>query len=153
MRIGLFVDVANLYHCIAKRYDGKRLDYGKYLEYIESNIGAPIKSIAYGIQEDEEAIGFITCLKKLGYIPKFKKPRMVKAGVRKADWDVGIVLDIVDHIKEFDLIILGSADGDFVPLISWIRRQGVEVRILACKISQHLSDICDHDEITEDMLI
>jgi len=154
-RIGLFVDVSNLYKCLRLKYQDKKLDYEKYMTYIK-DLGEIIIANAYGAQLNEEAKSFINCLKILGFTPKYKKLKeyINREGVtHKANWDVGITVDIVKAVGNLDIIILGSADGDFVPLVSWIQEQGKTVIILACGISRELKDICSQAiEIPESMI-
>ena len=141
-RILVCADISNLYYCISKKYEGRRLDYSKLLKNV-SDLGEIQKSIAYGAQMGKEASAFIHCLKKLGFETKYKEPRIFYSpGVvrRKADWDVGIAMDIVNAIdmKSVDMVVLGTADGDLSPCVEWARARGVDVVILACGISREL---------------
>ena len=141
-RIGVFVDVSNIYYCVGKKYEYRKLDYRKYLEFI-SDFGELVKVIAYGSQLSNEAAGFIHCLEKTGFQTKFKTVKSFNNELelrRKADWDVGIAMDIVNMIDRFDMIILGSADGDLEPIVDWSIRRGVDVVILACGISRDLKE-------------
>lgn len=154
-RIGVFVDVSNIYYCVGKKYEYRKLDYRKYLEFLQ-DFGDLIKVIAYGSQMSNEAAGFIHCLEKIGFQTKFKA---VKSYIneqelrRKADWDVGIAMDIVRMIDRFDMIILGTADGDLEPVVDWAIRRGVDVVILACGISRDLKErATKYIEIPESLL-
>lgn len=154
-RIGVFVDVSNLYYCIGKKYDNKKLDYRKYLDFIR-DLGELTKVIAYGSQLNNEAAGFIHCLQKTGFQTKFKTVKSFSNEQelrRKADWDVGIAMDVVNMIDRFDLIILGTADGDLEPCVDWAIRRGVDVIVLACGISRDLKErATQHIEIPESLL-
>ena len=141
-RIGVFVDVSNIYYCVKKKYEFRKLDYRKYLEYV-SAFGEVSKVIAYGSQMSNEAAGFIHCLEKIGFQTKFKAVKTFNQEPdlrRKADWDVGITMDVVSMIDRFDMIILGTADGDLEPLVDWVIRRGVDVVVLACGISRDLKE-------------
>lgn len=141
-RIGVFVDVSNIYYCIGKKYEYRKLDYRKYLDFIR-DFGELVKVIAYGSQLSNEAAGFIHCLDKTGFQTKFKTVKSFNNELelrRKADWDVGIAMDIVNMIDRFDMIILGTADGDLEPVVDWAIRRGVDVVILACGISRDLKE-------------
>lgn len=158
MRIGVFVDVSNLYYCIGKKFGtNKKLDYKKYYEWAESK-GNIMQAIAYGAQLENEATGFIHCLKLSGYSPKFKRPKQFQTSTekeaRKADWDVGIAIDIVSMIDRLDTVILGTADGDLEPVVKWARDRGVTVIVMACGISRDLKNIAnEYIEIPESMLV
>lgn len=154
-RLGVFVDVSNIYYCIRKKYEDRKLDYQKYLNFI-TDFGELTKVIAYGSQLGNEATGFIHCLQKIGFQTKFKSVKSFNNDDelrRKADWDVGITMDIVNMIDRFDMIILGTADGDLKPVVTWASQRGVDVVILACGISRDLKDTAtEFIEIPESLL-
>jgi uncharacterized LabA/DUF88 family protein len=52
-------------------------------------------------------------------------------GMKKADWDVGIVIDAVRTAQSLDVIVLCSGDGDFFPLVEYLKNQGKRVEVLA----------------------
>jgi uncharacterized LabA/DUF88 family protein len=153
-RIGIFCDVSNLYYCIGKKFDKRKLDYRKYLAFAK-DLGDVQHAIAYGAQLQNEASAFIHCLKNFGFEPKYKSPKDYHNKdnfKRKADWDVGIAIDIVKMIDRLDLIILGTADGDLTPVVDWAKERGVDVIVLACGISRELKDTTKYIEIPESML-
>lgn len=153
-RVGVFCDISNLYYCINKKFFKRKLDYEAYLKYCK-DLGEVQHAIAYGAQMENEARGFIHCLRRIGFEPKYKAPKDYHNNTnfkRKADWDVGIAIDIVRYIDRVDLIILGSADGDMAPAVEWAKERGVEVIVLACGISRELKDITKYVEIPESML-
>jgi uncharacterized protein (TIGR00288 family) len=140
-RIGVFADVSNLYHCISRKYPSRKLDYRKYIKFVK-DLGDVSIAIAYGSQMAGQATGFILCLKQMGFQTKFKSPKVYGgvAQTRKADWDVGIAMDIVTMIDRIDMVILGSADGDMLPVLEWAMSRGVEVVVIATGISKDLKD-------------
>jgi len=154
-RIGVFVDVSNLYYCIGKKFSNRKLDYAAYLAYIKE-LGDVQIAHAYGAQMRSEASGFIHCLKQIGFEPKYKTPKDYhnkESFRRKADWDVGIAMDIVRLIERVDMLVLGTADGDLRPLVEWVKERGVEVFILSCGISRELKESATKFiEIPESML-
>lgn len=154
-RIGVFVDVSNLYYCIGKKYKERKLDYKKYWEFIKE-LGDIQQAIAYGAQINNEASNFIYCLKQIGFQAKYKTPKSYSHQPnfkRKADWDVGLAIDIVNMIDRFDMIILGTADGDLTPAVEWAQQRGVDVVVFACGISRDLKNIArQFIEIPESLL-
>ena len=44
-------------------------------------------------------------------------------GTTKADWDVGIALDVFEEAEKCDTIILASGDGDFGILLQRIKER------------------------------
>lgn len=156
-RIGLFVDVSNLYYCIGKKFGQKKLDYHTYYKFVK-DLGEISVALAYGSHMNGQADGFIHCLRSMGFQTKFKAPKTYKVGdnealKRKADWDVGITIDIVNMIDRLDMIVLGTADGDMVPVVEWALAKGVDVVIIATGISKDLRDIATKSiEIPESFL-
>ena len=147
-RIGIFADISNLYYCVGRKYPERKLDYRKYLKFVK-DIGDVTIAIAYGSQLASSASGFIYCLKQMGFQTKFKTPKTYNNELpdgpilkRKADWDVGITMDIVNMIDRLDMVILGSGDGDMLPVVEWAMARGVEVVVIATGISKDLRDHC-----------
>lgn len=137
------------------KYPERKLDYAAYMKYVQE-LGLLHVAYAYGAQLENEASGFIHCLKATGYTPKYKTPKTYKSDgkiKRKADWDVGIAMDIVQTIDRLDMVLLGSADGDLCPVVDWAQRRGAVVVVLACGISRDLRDLADQAiEIPESLL-
>ena len=138
--IGVFIDVSNLYFTIHTRYgDSKKLDYRKFLDYVKT-FGEVQQAIAYGSQLTDEANSFICALERIGFTTKFKTVKTYADGNRKADWDVGITMDVVQMIARLNRLVLGTADGDFEPLVSWARQTGCDVVVIGCGISKELRE-------------
>ena len=152
-RIGFFVDVSNLYYCMGKKYPNRKISYSKLTEYVRG-IGGITKSIAYGADKGKLTEGFIHFLKTLGFETKFKEPIGFAGNTRyKADWDVGITVDMLNMMDRFDTVILSTADGDLEPAVAHLVRQGVDVIILACGINKALKESATKFiEIPESML-
>ena len=49
----------------------------------------------------------------------------------KCNFDVEIAIDALDHIDNYDIFILGSGDGDFTPLIEYLKSKGKTVIVLS----------------------
>ena len=155
-RVGIFVDISNLYFCVSRNYKNRRVDYSKFLDYVK-DFGEVTTAIGYGSQIKDEAIAFITCLEDLGFQTKYKSPKQWadKEGgfTRKADWDVGITIDVIEKCNDLDTIVLGCADGDLEPLVGFLKARGKSVIILACGISRDLREAADECiEIPESLL-
>ena len=53
-------------------------------------------------------------------------------GMKKADWDVGLAIDAVRLSESYlNAIVLISGDGDFVPLVEYLRGRGRQVEVIA----------------------
>lgn len=148
--VGVFVDVGNIFYCIGKRYDGRKLNYSKYLDFIGKD-EAIFVARAFGVHLNDEAIKFITCLRHYGWDPKYRKPRPGK----RVDWNVGIAMDIVRLVanNKLERVVIGSSSPDLVPLIEWIKEHGCEVYVVACGIPKELKEVADkYIEIPEELL-
>ena len=143
-RIGVFVDISNLYYCVRNGFHGRHLDYKKYYDFIKP-MGEVQVAIAYGAQMEQEASSFIHCLREIGYTPKYKVPKSYgndQKLKRKADWDVGIAVDMINMVLagRIDMVVLGCADGDLAPAVEWVMSRSVDVIILGSGISRDLKD-------------
>jgi len=140
-RIGLYVDVSNLYFCLYNNLKGK-LNYSALLEFLDPLGDLRIKK-AYGAQVKEEASGFIKLLEGLGFETFYKAPKYFGAKhVGKADWDVGLAIDVIKDLDEVDMVILATADGDMTPLAEYTIALGKEVVVIGSNISKELQDAC-----------
>lgn len=156
-KVGVFIDVSNLYFCIDNKFKGRKVNYQVYLDYCR-DLGDILQAIVYGAELNDEAIEFKFKLKEMGFITKFKEPKIYRNRTgetkRKADWDVGIAMDIVDRIDQLDIIVLGTADGDLTPLVEWCIRKSKIVIIIASGISRELRECATKAvEIPESFLI
>ena len=53
-------------------------------------------------------------------------------GAKKADWDLGTVVDLVAMAQKLDTIILATGDGDFVPVVEYLKyAHGCQVEVIA----------------------
>ena len=153
-RVGLFVDVANLYHCTRKKYGGK-LSYSRYLEDVKTVIGGNLVCAkAFGGQVKKEAAEFIYSLQAIGYDVNYRKAKtFVRDGVKthKCDCDLMLAMDIVRMLDDLDIIVLGTADSDFIPLINYCIDKGKRVVIYGCMVSSDLSKY-ENIEITSSLM-
>jgi uncharacterized LabA/DUF88 family protein len=128
--IALFVDSQNLYYSARMGYAAK-VNYEKLLNLITTNRKL-VKAYAYIVQPpDGDVKPFATSLERIGYIVKIKDVRTRSDGSAKANWDMGIALDILGILDRVDTIVLASGDGDFVPLIDFIKAKNRRVEIFA----------------------
>lgn len=151
-KMGVFLDVNNLYYCVGKKFEKRKLDYRKYLEFV-TDFGTPVLSIAYGTQLNNEAAKFIHSLEKTGFTARFRTVKRWHEDPQRSSWDVGITVDAVNALPETDLYILGSGSGSMVPLVELLRGSGKEVFIVACGINKDLKAAAsEFFEIPESLL-
>lgn len=136
-RVGVFVDVQNLYHS-AKNIYHSRVNYQELMKFLVGGRQL-IRSLAYVVksegidQEDLELdrlmkvdkgtseSAFFDALTKAGFELRIKDLQIYAGGMKKADWDVGIAVDAIRMSSFLDVIILVTGDGDFLPLVNYLK--------------------------------
>lgn len=144
-RVGVFIDTQNLYHSAKNLYKSK-VNFGEIMK--EAVAGrALIRAVAYVITtESGEERGFFEALEKLGIETKTKDLQIFYGGAKKADWDVGLAVDAIKLAPKLDTVILASGDGDFIPLVEYLRtNQGCQVEVITFgkSASQKLKEAAD----------
>jgi len=131
-RVGVFIDVQNLYYSAKNLYEAK-VNFGEIVK--EGLAGRKlIRAIAYVVKTTSgEEKPFFAALTNLGIETKEKDLQIFFGGAKKADWDVGIAIDAVRLSQSLDAIILVSGDGDFIPLVEYLQNQGKQVEVMAFK--------------------
>jgi len=125
-RVGVFVDVQNMYYSARALYN-KKVNFKKILE--EAVRGRQlVRAIAYGITTEEAHEGdFHQALSDQGFEVKTKPLQTFAGGQKKGDWDVGIAMDILQLEPKIDVAVLVSGDGDFIPLVEFSQRKGLRM--------------------------
>lgn len=130
-RVGVFVDVQNMYYSAKNLYEAK-VNFAKVLE--EAVGGRQlVRAIAYVVKGPQsEDDNFFTALDKIGFEIKTRDLQVFLGGTKKGDWDVGICMDAIRMARKLDVIILVSGDGDFLPLVSYLKySEGCLVEVMA----------------------
>lgn len=130
-RVGILVDVANMYHS-AKNLYKKRVDFKEILKNTVAGRKL-IRATAYVIKtETEEEMHFFEALSQQGFEVKMKDLQIFAGGAKKADWDVGIAVDAIKLADKLDVIVLVTGDGDYLPLVSYLQNtKGCLVEVAA----------------------
>lgn len=130
-RVGVFVDAQNMYHSAKNLYKAK-LNFKKVLEHAVGDRRL-IRAFIYVIRtESGEEKAFVEALEKGGYEIKEKDLQVFAGGMKKADWDVGMAMDAVILADKIDVAVLVTGDGDFVPLVEYLRiSQGLKVEAIS----------------------
>ncbi len=147
-RVGIFVDVQNLYYSARYIYKSK-VDVRALLKAIRGrNL---IRAIAYVIKADvKEELNFFEVLKNMGYEVREKDLQIFPGGARKGDWDIGIAMDMIELAPKLDTVVLVSGDGDFVPLVRHIRHaMGCYVEVMAFGKSSSQKLLEEADQFTD----
>ena len=158
-RVGVFIDTQNLYHCAKNLYHAK-VNFGKVVE--EALAGRSlIRAVAYVITtESGDEKGFFEALAKVGIEAKTKDLQIFAGGAKKADWDVGLAVDAIKLAPKLDCVILISGDGDFVPLVEYLKtNEGCQVEVVSfgkstsAKLIEAADDFTDLDQNPKKYLI
>lgn len=129
-RIAVFIDVQNLYHS-AKHIYNSRVNFKEILKTAVSGRNL-VRAFAYVVKtkKGEEKM-FFEALTNLGIDTRIKDLQEFYGGQKKADWDVGLVIDAVRISPSLDGLVLVSGDGDFAPLVEYLRNKGKRVEVMA----------------------
>jgi uncharacterized protein (TIGR00288 family) len=129
-RVEVLLDVQNLYHS-ARNIHQSRVNFKEILKQAISGRKL-IRSFAYVVRtKGGEEKPFFEALTNLGIETRIRDLQEFYDGQKKADWDVGIVVDAIRTSPSVDVIILCSGDGDFIPLVDYLKNQGKRVEVMA----------------------
>ena len=128
-RVGVFIDVENFYHS-AKNLFGARVNFKQILKDVLEDRKL-VRAIAYVVRtETGEEKSFFEALTHLGIETKVKDLQ-IYGDFKKADWDVGITVDAIKISSALDVVLILSGDGDFCPLVEYLKNHGKQVEIVA----------------------
>jgi len=129
-RVGVFIDTQNLYHSAKNLYHSK-VNFGQIVKDALAGRSL-IRAVAYVITtESGEEKSFFEALTKVGIETRTKNLQIFSGGAKKADWDVGLAIDAVKLAPKLDAVVLVSGDGDFVPLVEYLKtNEGCQVEVI-----------------------
>lgn len=123
-----------MYHSAKNLYQSK-VNFKELLKFSLAGRNL-VKATAYVVKSDlPEEKAFFDALERAGYYLKIKELQIFPGGLKKGDWDVGIAIDAISMANKIEIAVLVTGDGDFVPLIEYLRHQGVTVEVVAFKRS------------------
>lgn len=167
-RVGIFIDVQNLYHSAKNLYRGRvnykvlikhivgnrqliralayvvksegidRGPYGQSADVFEKIQREPASSLRQSVLPGGEA-AFFEALENAGLELRVKDLQVYAGGMKKADWDVGMAVDAIRMSSLLDVVVLVTGDGDFLPLVDYLKwGAGRVVEVAAFKRSASL---------------
>jgi len=129
-RVAVLVDVQNMYHSAKNLYNA-RVNFSEILKTAVAGRKL-VRAVAYVVKSDTpEEKAFFDALEKAGLELKVKDLQIFYGGMKKADWDVGMSIDAVRFASFAEAIVLVSGDGDFLPLVEYLKNQGRQVEVMA----------------------
>jgi uncharacterized LabA/DUF88 family protein len=157
-RVGVFVDVQNMYYSAKNLYDNK-VDFEKLLDAAVMNRKL-VRASAYVVKGDtpgEE--GFFDALEGIGYEVHVKELKEFYGGEKKGDWDLGMTVDMVQQSKKLDTIVLVTGDGDFATLVDHLKASGCRVEVMsfgrssAKELREAADNFIDMDDSSDKYLV
>lgn len=129
-RVAVLIDAQNMYHSGRNIY-GARVNFKEILKTAVAGRKL-IRAIAYVIRtETGEEKTFFEALTGMGIETKVKDLQIFYGGLKKADWDVGITVDAIKLGPQLDALVLVTGDGDFIPLVEYLKSQGRQIEVIA----------------------
>jgi uncharacterized LabA/DUF88 family protein len=132
-RIGVFIDVQNMYYS-AKALYNRKVNFGEILKTAVADRQL-IRALAYVVRATGEEGAFFEALNQRGIETKVRELQEFHSGLKKADWDVGITVDAIRIGEILDVVVLVSGDGDFVELVEYLKHHGKQVEVVAFRKS------------------
>lgn len=157
-RVGVLVDVANMYHS-AKNLYKSRVNFRELLKLVTANREL-VRAVAYVIKSDtKEEKAFFEALEKAGYELKSKDLQIFPGGMKKGDWDVAIAIDAITLSKQVDVVVIVSGDGDYEPLVEYLKFGGIIVEVAAFgrsasgRLIEVANNFTDLEELKEKVIL
>lgn len=157
-RVAIFIDTQNLYHS-AKANFRSVVNYEELIR-VAVNGRKLVRAFAYVIRsEDTSEEKFFGALEELGIENRVKDLQVFHTGAKKADWDVGIAVDMIRLTEKVDVVVLASGDGDFLEVIRYCQSRGVRVELMAfekttnSKLKEEVDYFVDLGERNADFLL
>ncbi len=157
-RVEVLMDIQNLYHSAKNLYHAKV----NYQEVLKQAIAGRkfIRAFGYVVKtKTGEEKPFFDALTKLGIEIRVRDLQEFYGGAKKADWDVGIVIDAIRTSPGLDVIVLVSGDGDFIALVEYLKNQGKRVEVMAfgrttsLKLKETADEFVDLDLLPQKFLL
>ncbi len=157
-RVAIIIDTQNLYHSAKNLYKAKV----NFANVVKAALGERklIRAAAYVVNtESGEEQPFFEALEKVGIEIKTKDLQIFYGGAKKADWDVGMVVDAIKLAHKVDAIVFATGDGDFIPGVEYIQNMGCQVegvtfgRSASSAFRAAVDDFIDLDEDPKNFLL
>jgi len=143
-RVEVLIDVQNLYYSAKNLYHSK-VNFSEVLKQAVAGRKF-IRAFGYVVRtKTGEETPFFDALSKIGIETRVKDLQEFYGGAKKADWDVGIVIDAIRTAPGVDVVVLCSGDGDFIALVEYLKNMGKRVEVVAFgrSTSGNLKDSAD----------
>ena len=142
--LAIFIDYHNLEGSL--RHEGTLVDVSALTDYLARGRRLLETFVYVGFNPNnlDGDHHFHHLLKTDGFLVRTKLAKVRPDGSLKCDLDIEMVLDVTDYVHRAkpEIVLLITGDGDFVPLVAWLRLRGVRVEVASTprSISQDLRE-------------
>lgn len=129
-RVGVFIDTQNMYYSARSLFQRKV----NFKNIVEDAVAGRrlIRALAYVVTtKGAEEQPFFDALQKSGIETREKELMIYASGHKKADWDVGLAIDVVQMLDLLDVVVIVSGDGDYIPLVEHVQSRGRIAEVMA----------------------
>lgn len=147
-RVGVFVDVSNMYFSAKNLYEKKT----NFDNILKEAVGKRklVRAFAYVVEGDSnKEQDFFKALSDQGYEVRSKPLQVFRGGAKKGDWDVGLTIDVVRSLPLLDVVVVVSGDGDYIDLLDYVRGHGRRTEVMAFEQSTSSGLIEEADEFID----
>jgi transcription antitermination factor NusA-like protein/uncharacterized LabA/DUF88 family protein len=130
-RVGVFVDVGNIYGSVRRAYGHTMVNYEALRDYLTKE-DAIVTLIAFAAYDPghEQQQQFLDRLAAQGFRVVMKPVKRFADGSVKGDMDMEMAVEVLTSAPHLDEIVLVTGDGDFVPVVDYLARLGKTVRVI-----------------------
>jgi uncharacterized LabA/DUF88 family protein len=147
-RVAIFIDTQNLYHSAKSNFHAN-VNYEELIR-VAVNGRRLVRAFAYVIKSDESSEEkFFEALEDIGIETRMKDLQVFHTGAKKADWDVGIAVDMIRLTEKVDVVVLASGDGDFIEVVRYCQSRGVRVEVMAFEKTTNAKIMDEVDHFTD----
>lgn len=128
-KVYAFIDSQNLN--LGVQSQGAKLDFSKFRQYLTQKYSVSKAFLFIGYMKEHKKL--YAYLEKSGYICIYKKTleyKEKKETIVKGNIDAELVLNAMIEFPNYDKAIIVSGDGDFYPLIDYLRLKNKLLKII-----------------------
>ncbi len=162
-RVGIFIDVQNVYHCVREVFGYSRINYQALKDHLAVD-GQLLTLCAFTalVPDGDGQEAFLNALGHMGYRVVARPMKRLPDGSLKSPVDMVMAIEVLSTAPYLDEVVLVTGDSDFVPLVDHLCRMGKLVKVIgpdrltapelirACHTFLHLSQVPGIFEFPED---
>jgi len=142
-RVALFIDGDNLYGSLAQL--GWHIDFAKLRELLTADCNVYDCFYYTSWDDDDRKKKFAIFLINNGFTVRKREQQRIHKGGKlvtiKSNTDIMMVLDMILTRKNYDIAVLCTGDGDFCPVVDYLRNNGKRVIAVSSKFDTASIDL------------